>query len=499
MVWMSRRRFGACALGCACAGLLVPDANAQVAPTRYRCPPCGCAMDGKDFDAPGICPACGMTLVLTAVADSPAPANPALVVLSPAEQAADLAVFRSAFFELDRAYSKAARATAERRLSLLERTARPVPAAEFLVSLCQITALAQNGHSACFYHRPPRLTLAFGLVAGEFHVLAAPSNHVDLLGARLIGIDGRDMSRVRRAVRSLFGGVPARQDLRGTDTLGRPEYLRALGIAAADDAATYRFMSLAGRIVDRRLSPTARASDWVVLPARERTPWALAEADQPFRWRDAPELDAVVVQMRRNSDAPDRKAADFLEQSETTRLRLRRQNIVLDMRQNGGGDFLTTRDFMEEWPSRVPAPGRFFVLTGPETFSAGIASVAYLKQAGRERVTLIGEPVGDNLMFFAEGRLTRLPHSGAEVSPAGQRDDFTTGCVGYTDCFAALAQPGSPTGTPAELAALIDERFGRRPLTVRTLDPDIRAPWRISDYAAGRDPALQAVAKEVGR
>ena len=28
----------------------------------FRCPPCGCAMDGERFGAPGVCPACGMSL-----------------------------------------------------------------------------------------------------------------------------------------------------------------------------------------------------------------------------------------------------------------------------------------------------------------------------------------------------------------------------------------------------------------------------------------------------
>lgn len=38
----------------------------QAAPTPKRawvCPPCGCAADGKVFDAPGLCPDCGMPLV----------------------------------------------------------------------------------------------------------------------------------------------------------------------------------------------------------------------------------------------------------------------------------------------------------------------------------------------------------------------------------------------------------------------------------------------------
>ena len=42
----------------------------------FVCPPCGCAMDGQRFDAPGICPACSMTL---------APADEAALGFEPAE------------------------------------------------------------------------------------------------------------------------------------------------------------------------------------------------------------------------------------------------------------------------------------------------------------------------------------------------------------------------------------------------------------------------------
>ena len=37
-----------------------------------------------------------------------------------------------------------------------------------------------------------------------------------------------------------------------------------------------------------------------------------------------------------------------------------------------------------------------------------IAGIAYLKQAGKERVTIVGEPVGDRMMFFSDGLPIRL-------------------------------------------------------------------------------------------
>jgi hypothetical protein len=59
-------------VACACvAG--VAAAQTPAPPTspsgKWTCPPCGCAADGKEFDAPGACPECGMPLV-------PKPAEP---------------------------------------------------------------------------------------------------------------------------------------------------------------------------------------------------------------------------------------------------------------------------------------------------------------------------------------------------------------------------------------------------------------------------------------
>ncbi len=47
-------------VACACTHFV--PLRAQSARGSYVCPPCGCAADGEEFDGPGRCPACGMTL-----------------------------------------------------------------------------------------------------------------------------------------------------------------------------------------------------------------------------------------------------------------------------------------------------------------------------------------------------------------------------------------------------------------------------------------------------
>jgi len=146
------------------------------------------------------------------------------------------------------------------------------------------------------------------------------------------------------------------------------------------------------------------------------------------------------------------------------------------MRLNGGGDLNDTRDFVQSLPRLVP--GRIFVLTSPWTFSAAISTTGYLEQAAPERVIIVGEPVGDRLQMWAEGRVFELPHSGAAGLNATERHDYVTGCKPFKDCHSPVV---------------------RNPIAVPSLAPDIAAPWTLEAYNAGRDPAIEAVAAALNK
>ncbi len=181
---------------------------------------------------------------------------------------------------------------------------------------------------------------------------------------------------------------------------------------------------------------------------------------------------------------------DFLQDAEANREKLRRRNVVLDMRYNGGGDLMSTREFFVQWPSRIPLDGRIYVIEGPQTFSAGISSVGYLKQTGGKRVVLVGQPPGDRMVFFAEAKDVKLPNSGIVVLASRERHDYKDGCKKFDDCFPGVAQPGhraAPTGGD----------IPRMPIAVKDLDPEISVRVTLKDFADGRDPAMEAVAAEI--
>ena len=437
------------------------------------------------------------SLLLLAVLVS-APTLLCAQALSEDARRADLAQFRSEFFARDASYAPNARAQAEARLAQLERdiATASTDATRFALELAQIAALADNGHTLSFagprLARSNRVAIRLVPLSDQFFVVRTRQVDADLLGARLLAIDDLPMQRLRELAHSLTGGLPAWRDRNTPLFLESPQQLHALGASTASDGARYRFESAGGAIIERRLlaePPDAQrpradtqrlllpevgtgVSDWVGLLPLAQAPWSLRDAEKRFRWRHDAELNALVVDLRLTTNTQTQKIADFIGAVNIALQELKPRNLVLDLRQNGGGDLTRARDFAQSLPAAVP--GRLFVLTSPWTFSAAISTAAYLKQAAPTRVSIVGEAVGDRPHFFAEGRPITLKHSGEVLLMATERHDYVEGCRTFTDCHAPVRQ---------------------RPISVPSLAPDIAAPWTLHAYRAGIDPAMLAVAQ----
>jgi hypothetical protein len=145
--------------------------------------------------------------------------------------------------------------------------------------------------------------------------------------------------------------------------------------------------------------------------------------------------------------------------------------VVVDLRLNQGGNFFNTILFTDGLPRLLPPDGRIFVLIGRATFSAALTTTAFLRSNGGNRTTLIGETIGDADRFWAEGGRKTLPNSKIEVQYANGLHDWAAGCADLDTCY-----------WPAVA-------FGVRNIS---LAPAVRIEPRFADYAAGRDPVLDA-------
>src|SRR5688572_17586460 len=188
--------------------------------------------------------ACAGSLAAQSTASVPAVPSS----LTPAQMREDLSAFRAQVFDRDQSYAAAARAQAETQLRRLEADVDRVTTVRFALALARIVALADNGHTnaaasgrARRFNRIPVRLMAFG---DEFRVIRATEANADLLGARLVSVDGHAVSTLRDTARTLAGGVPHRRDRFAPFLFESPEQLNAMGLATSPARAIYAFQTL---------------------------------------------------------------------------------------------------------------------------------------------------------------------------------------------------------------------------------------------------------------
>jgi hypothetical protein len=101
--------------------------------------------------------------------------------------------------------------------------------------------------------------------------------------------------------------------------------------------------------------------------------------------------------------------------------------IIVDFRQNGGGDFTRGREFLvKPLKSRTKflERGHLFAVIGRRTFSAGMTNAADLRND--LNAILVGEPTGARPNGYQENRSFLLPNSHLSVSYSTEFYKFST-------------------------------------------------------------------------
>lgn len=415
-------------------------------------------------------------------------------------QLADLEAAKNDYILKSGAFTPERRLAALNWVKALEAQAGRLSDIEFFVGVAHIAALANNGHDAMSYGDdawtpPQRLPFRMMWFPDAMLVSRAPPQYADLLGARVAAIDGRSPNDLFAALETIDGGTFQYRTWDCEWCIERPSVLRALGLSDSADRLRLTFVLRNGQSIKRDIAvvpastipsgveaprlwapqPFAKeqAARWRAANPSDRVPLYLQEPDVPFRMADLPKLHALYVQFRSNADDNGYAITPFVRKAGDAIAAAHPRNIVVDQRFNTGGDNELTIDFMRAIPRNVP--GRIYVLTGRYTFSAGIASTAALKKAGGDRVTIVGEPVGDNLRWWSEGHRVCLPNSHLCLHPTTGLWDLAKGCASEPLCYGDK----------------YDENIG-------SLDPQIAAPLTARAWLSGDDPGMDAVERDLG-
>lgn len=298
------------------------------------------------------------------------------------------------------------------------------------------------------------LPVRFYIFPEGVFIVAALGNE-DLVGAQLIAIENTPAMEALRRIRDIHAADSGMEILwLGPLDLSLAQELKGLGIAKRTDQIQITVRVPSGATITRTLTTTA--VDGMKLPAPPGTaPLAFSHPDKNHWLQTMPDAQAEYVQVNQIADDPD-------ETLEAFGLRLRNvlkdesiHNVILDLRNNNGGNTFTYVELLRTLISFSSQDGHLlYVLIGRGVYSAAANLVTDLERLASP--TFIGEPTsmtGNN--YGDESQLT-LPYSGIW---------------------------GGLPGVKWQLGYPYDAR--------RSIVPQVPVRMTAADYFAGRDPVLE--------
>jgi tetratricopeptide (TPR) repeat protein len=338
---------------------------------------------------------------------------------------------------------------------------------QIVVELARIVAMIRDGHTYVPFGREPldyvRMPLRFEILQDGIIVRGAEPKYAGLVGGKLLSIDGRSADEVFRAIAAL---APRDNDMtirsRTPLLLSTPALLHGLGLIS-NTAQVKIAVDKDGKKIEQTVAsvpqPPESRHGWIPDPSWIQVPLPLylQHPDDNYWYEYLPDSRTLYVQWNAIQNKKDEAVAHFFhrvfEFADTKPV----ERLVLDLRLNGGGNnYLNTEPIKAILRSPLNQRGKFFVLISPRTFSAAMNLTNILHKYSE--AIWVGEPTGASPNSFGDPAPLTLPNS----------------------------------KIPIYLSALwwqdLDERDKRA-----WQAPDIAAEPTIGDFAAGRDPVMQAV------
>ena len=408
----------------------------------------------------------------------------------------DLTYTRDVWAAKDRSFSPEARTKMLAFLAGEILQAHPMERTDLALILAQAQAMSGNNHTQSDYFNEPDLfhgvPISFWFFPEGAMVTRAHSSQADLLGAKILRIGGVSVADAGLRVAKYIAGTDQRHRYLTPTWLTRIEVLEAIGLADKGEA-NFEFQLSDGNVVTRALgaaptpdpagaSPTWRQS---MVPGKGPNPWPhvldhLATLPLSVQAPDefaATTLNGGVLYVRSNSLSPytddayvvQIKAYSIMERA--FKAAHPPAAVIVDLRYNGGGNFLNITNFATEIAGLVGPRGHVYVITGRATNSAAIVFTALLKAQTHGRTRILGEEASDRLWFWSEGDTLQTPASKLPLHYTDGFHDWAHGCTDRSKCYWPAIFHGVAVGS---------------------IEPDIQLQTTFADYVAGRDPVLEA-------
>lgn len=305
---------------------------------------------------------------------------------------------------------------------------------QIIVELCRILALVKDGHTGIrgiitdpkIGFRSYPLTLYF--YKDGLFVQSADPKYTDAVGGRVVKIGNATAEESLRAVSDLVFrdnemGIKAFAPF----LLVTPEVLQSVGIINDMENASF-VIERGGKQFTIEVKPMFRPAPvglgsnfikpagWI--DARDgapaQTPLYLKDPENLYWFEYLADSKTIYVQYNGVENKQDENIENFAKRLFTFVENNQVERLILDMRNNGGGNnYLNRPLLLGILKSRLDERGKFFTIIGRRTFSAAQSLINELDKY--TNTIFVGEPTSENVNHYGDPAHIELPNSGLVI------------------------------------------------------------------------------------
>ena len=306
----------------------------------------------------------------------------------------------------------------ERAVAELDVAIPSLQETEIIVRLQQIVAMVGDAHTTLSAFPPKtfrRYPLSLVWFGNELRVTRTVGAYRRALGGRVLRIGESSVGDVSAKVGRL---VPQENDYWvryvSPGYMTSPEVLAALKILPGIERGQWMFEDGEGKQFSMELSAVSPGEKIEWLSTLKEVPLYRQRPGEQFWFTPLPDSQTLYVNLRGYPETNTfKRIADVLLKSVDASPPKR---LVIDLRQNTGGDFNKGRYLLSGLKKRdaFRARGSVYVITGRATQSAAMVNALDFRK--ELNAVLVGEPTGGRPNSYSENDEFRLPNSNLEVS-----------------------------------------------------------------------------------
>lgn len=399
----------------------------------------------------------------------------------------DLDFFEHEYLANSKTFSKDGTESCKLLLDSLRGSLNHLSDNQMILELSKAVAMANNGHTTIHLSDMNKIPLRFYWFKDGLYVIKTDKASSKYLGSKVVAINSMDINIIFQKMKPHLSGIDSFKKFTASNYVASPQILNGLGISKSD-TLKLSLLKASDTIqvnfgIKQMPDTKYEYETWADLYPndKEDNPWShLLGADDPlplylkdmekgvsYTFMDSEKIAYFSI------NALWYKCDDFEGKIETFLDTLKTKsdyNVVIDLRYYTGGNFMTPTKLATDPPEIIDENKKIYLITSNKTFSAGLVTAARVKHFAKDKVVIVGEHVGDNLKFWAEGDYYTLPYSQIQIQDSKYEHDwaddtFTLGRTFWVNAF---------YGVPAN-----------------NLNVDKNISMSFNDYATHKDPILE--------